>query len=119
MKKINIDKHTKGIIVYAKSNSIDYNDWLVLVSDVTDSKYTPDELRLYGYVFYQYTGSNKWYFYENEPEPWGDTGHWEFYEATNEQKQIIINELKHRGYKYVPILDKLIKKKISHDKGDF
>ena len=111
MKKINIDKHTKGIIVYAKSNSINYNDWLVLVSDVTDSKYTPDELRLYGYIFYQYSERNKWYFCENEPEPWGDTGHWEFYEATNEQKQIIINELKHRGYKYVPILDKLIKKK--------
>ena len=110
MRKINIDKHTKGIIVYAKSNSIDYRDWLVLVSNVTDSMYTPNELRLYGYVFYQCDGRNKWYFCEHEPKPWGDTGHWEFYEATNEQKQIIIDELKRRGYKYVPILDKLIQK---------
>ena len=101
--------HTKGIIVYAKSNSGSYSDWLVLVSYVTDSLYTPNELRLYGYVFYDCKRGG-WFFYENGPCPWGDTGHWEFYEATNGQKQIIIDELKRRGFKYVPILDKLIKK---------
>lgn len=112
MKEINIDKHTKGIIVYAKSICANYSDWLVLVSYVTDSLYTHNELRFYGYVFYD-CGRNRWFFYEHEPKPWGDTDtkHWELYEATNEQKQIIINELKHRGYKYVPILDKLIQKK--------
>jgi hypothetical protein len=110
MKKINIDRHTKGIIVYAKSNNVNYNDWLVLVSYVTNSMYTHNELRFYGYIFYD-CKRGTWFFYENEPRPWGDTGYWEFYEATNEQKQIIINELKRRGFKYVPILDKLIQKK--------
>ena len=36
---------------------------------------------------------------------------WEFFEPTKEQKQKVVDALKEKGYKYVPVLNKIIYKR--------
>lgn len=104
---VNININTKGIVVFAKGKS-SYDDWILLVTKVQDS---PNGLRIYGHIFYN-IGEDKWYFSEgDENYAWGNIKYWDFYEPTKEQIRLIIDALKRRGYKYVPLLNKLIKKK--------
>lgn len=109
MKKINIDTKTKGIILFAKGKG-GYDDWLVLVTRVDELG--SETFRIYGDIFHNIT-KNQWYFsngYKNYT--WGSTNHWDFFKPTKKQKQIIVDALRERGYKYVPILNKIIYKKI-------
>jgi len=107
MKKVEIDINTKGIVVFAKGRNV-YDDWLVMVTRV--DKVGSGDLKIYGHIFYNIS-EEKWYFSDgDENYAWGNINHWDFFEPTIEQKQIIIGQLKKMGYKYVPILNKLIKK---------
>lgn len=107
-RKVNININTKGIIVFAKGKN-GFADWLVMVTRVDDVGL--GNLKIYGHIFYNIS-DKIWYFSDgNENYAWGQiNNHWDFFEPTIEQKQIIIGELKKMGYKYVPILNKLIKK---------
>jgi len=109
MEKVNIDTKTKGIILFAKGKE-NYDDWLVLVTRVDDIG--SRTLKIYGHIFYNIP-KKIWYFSGgDENYAWGNINHWEFFEPTKKQKQIIVDALKERGYKYVPILNKIIYKKI-------
>ena len=105
MKRVEIDTNTKGIVLFAKGKD-GYSDWLVLVTRVEDI----GVLKIYGHIFYNIS-EKAWYFSGgDENYAWGNINHWDFFEPTIEQKQTIIGQLKKMGYKYVPILNKLIKK---------
>lgn len=106
--KVDISTSTRGVIVLAKGRS-DYCDWLVMVTRVDDVG--SGELRIYGHIFYNIS-DRRWYFSEgDENYAWGNISDWEFFEPTKEQKQKIVDALKEKGYKYVPILNKILKKK--------
>lgn len=108
MKRVDIDINTKGVILFAKGNH-GYSDWLVLTTRV--EAIDSGLFRIFGHIFYSIS-DKRWYFSEgDENYSWGSTGSWDFYEPTNEQKQIIVDALTERGYKYVPILNKILKKK--------
>lgn len=107
--KVDISTSTRGIIVLAKGRSDYDDDWLVMVTRVDDVG--SGELRIYGHIFYNIS-DRRWYFSEgDENYAWGNISHWEFFEPTKEQKQKIVDALKEKGYKYVPILNKILKKK--------
>ena len=111
MKKVEIDINTKGIVVFAKGRG-DYDDWLVMVTKVEEVENIGSKnFNVYGHIFYNIT-NDVWYFSSgDENYSWGHINHWDFYEPTKEQKQFIIDALKKRGYKYVPILNKIIYKR--------
>ena len=107
-KKVDISTSTRGVIVLAKGRS-DYGDWLVMVTRVDDVG--SGVLKIYGHIFYSIT-EKVWYFSNgDENYAWGSIGHWEFFEPTKEQKQKIVDALKEKGYKYVPVLNKIIYKR--------
>ncbi len=106
--KVDISTNTRGVIVLAKGKH-GYADWLVMVTRVDDIG--SGVLKIYGHIFYNIS-ENKWYFSEgDENYAWGNTNHWDFFEPTKEQKQKIVDALKEKGYKYVPILNKIIYKR--------
>lgn len=107
-KKVDISTSTKGVIVFAKGRS-GYSDWLVMVTRVDDVG--SGELKIYGHIFYKIS-VKQWYFSEgDENYAWGSTNHWNFFEPTKEQKQLLVDELRKRGYKYVPVLNKIMHKR--------
>ena len=106
---VDININTKGIVVYAKGK-ICYDDWILLVTKVEDIG-PLNALMVYGHIFYN-IGEDRWYFSKgDENYAWGITKYWDFYEPTKEQIRLIVDALKRRGYKYVPLANKLIKKK--------
>lgn len=107
-RKVDIDINTKGIVVFAKGKN-GYADWILLVTKVEDTD-LPYGLRIYGHIFYN-IDEDRWYFSEgDENYVWGNINHWNFYEPTKEEIRLIVDTLKKRGYKYVPLFNKLIKK---------
>ena len=107
-RKVDIGIYTKGIVVFAKGKN-GYSDWILLVTKVED-RGSSDGLRIYGHIFYN-INEERWYFSEgDENYLWGHIKYWDFYEPTKEEIRLIVDTLKKRGYKYVPLLNKLIKK---------
>ena len=106
--KVDISTSTRGVIVLAKGRS-DYGDWLVMVTRVDDVG--SGVLKIYGHIFYSIT-EKVWYFSNgDENYAWGNTCNWDFFEPTKEQKQKIVDALREKGYKYVPVLNKIIYKR--------
>lgn len=106
--KVDISTNTRGVIVLAKGRG-GRADWLVMVTRVDDVG--SGVLKIYGHIFYNIS-EEKWYFSEgDENYAWGNINHWDFFEATKEQKQKIVNALREKGYKYVPVLNKIIYKR--------
>jgi hypothetical protein len=106
--KVDISTSTRGVIVLAKGRS-DYGDWLVMVTRVDDIG--SGVLKIYGHIFYSIT-EKVWYFSNgDENYAWGNINHWDFFEPTKEQKQKIVDALREKGYKYVPVLNKIIYKR--------
>lgn len=106
--KVDISTSTKGVIVFAKGIS-GYSDWIVMVTRVDDIG--SGVFKIYGHIFYNIS-EKKWYFSEgDENYAWGNTNHWKFFEPTKEQKQLLVDALKEKGYKYVPVLNKIIYKR--------
>lgn len=106
--KVDISTSTRGVIVLAKGRS-GYGDWLVMVTRVDDVG--SGELRIYGHIFYNISDGRCYFSEGDENYAWGNISDWEFFEPTKEQKQKIVDALKEKGYKYVPILNKILKKK--------
>ena len=51
------------------------------------------------------------YFHEDGEGGWGYANlNWKFYIPSKKQKQTLIKEMANMGYKYVSVLDKLVKK---------
>lgn len=108
MKKVDISTSTRGVIVLAKGRN-GYNDWIVMVTRVDDIG--SGVLKIYGHIFYNIS-EKQWYFSEgDENYAWGSTNHWEFFKPTKEQKQLLVDELRKRGYKYISVLNRIIRKR--------
>jgi hypothetical protein len=106
--KVDISTNTRGVIVLAKGRG-GRADWLVMVTRVDDVG--SGNLKIYGHIFYNIS-EKKWYFSEgDENYAWGSINYWDFFEPTKEQKQKIVDALREKGYKYVPVLNKIIYKR--------
>ena len=107
MNKFEITENTKGKLVYVVDKWDEDYKWLILISSVTKKGN-------YNYVSYYISYSikqNKWYFNGGIPSGWGSVGFWNFFEPTDDQKRLVVNKLTSLGYKYIPILNKIVKKK--------
>jgi len=114
-RKVDININTRGIITFAKGKG-GYSDWLLLVTKVKAMEH--GQLKIYGHIFYD-VEYKEWYFSEGyEDYPWGRIDHWDFYEPTKEEIRLIVDKLKRYGYKYVPVLNKLMKKTLKVNKDN-
>jgi hypothetical protein len=112
MKEIIINENMKPCIVYAKAMGGMYSDWLVFISKVEKENY-----RSYPHIKHficMTVGKDKdeVYFHEDGEVGWGYANNlnWNFYIPSEKQKQTLIKEMANMGYKYVSVLDKLVKK---------
>ena len=101
----NIDKNTKGIILYAQPKPGCGGDkWIILVHNITHSG---DCLSINRYVSHDLI--NETSYLDEKPHPWGQTSNYDLFKPTKKDKKIIMNYLKKEGYKYIPTLNKLVK----------
>ena len=106
MNKLEITENTKGKLVYVESLPPFHSKWLILISSASK------EGRYYyikRYISYR-IDTNEWYFSGGISMRWGTSEDCVFFESTDDQKRLVANKLASLGYKYVHILNKLIKK---------
>jgi hypothetical protein len=110
MKEIIVYENMKPCIVYAKAIVSGYYDWLVFVSKVEKDDYrSPHIKNFFCMMIDEY--KHQVYFHEDGEGGWGRVNSgWKFYTPTKEQKQTLIKEMAKRGYKYVSVLNRLVKK---------
>lgn len=108
-KEIKINEGTKGILVYCKKEGLSSSlGWLVLIKNVRKDMHI---LRISRYMSYE-IAEKRTHFDNGREGSWGAITGYKFYEPTMGEKKFIVNQLAKRGFKFVPILNKLIKRKI-------
>ena len=97
----------KPTMLFAKGSN-GYGDWLILTSEV-EKIY--ESLHINCFICISVTKGFGVFFNEDGKQGWGDADDcWIFYTPTNEEKQQIVKALTQRGYKFVSVLNKLVKK---------
>ena len=111
MKEIIVYENMKPCIVYAKAIGGGYSDWLVFISKVEKEDYC-SYLHIKCFICME-VGKFKHglYFNKDGEIGWGYADlNWNFHIPSEKQKQTLIKEMVKKGYKYVSVLDKLVKK---------
>ena len=109
MKDIIISENMKPCIVYAKAIGGGYSDWLVFISKVEKEDYYP-YLHINNFICMR-VDKNEIYFHEDGEGGWGHANlNWIFHIPSKKQKQTLIKEMAKMGYKYISVLNKLVKK---------
>lgn len=111
MKEIIIYENMKPCIVYAKAIGGGYSDWLVFISKV-------EKEDCYSYLHIKHficmtvdKNKDEVYFNEDGEGGWGHANlNWNFHIPSEKQKQTLIKEMAKMGYKYISVLNKLVKK---------
>ena len=104
LEPITIDRQTKGILVYAKANTANRRDWLVLISHVEVN--CSDELRVVRYISYNLdTRESHW---STMGGYWGDIYGYDFYKPTPTHYKMIRDIMKENNIKYIKALNKLV-----------
>ena len=110
MEEVNVHEGLKGVILYAKP---EYEvegrqEWLILVESIKRERYRPNDLHISRHASY---GLKNGVFYCGEiPGNWGFTNGFKFYLPTEKQKIEFIKKIAKEGYKYISVLNKLVKK---------
>lgn len=101
----------KPCIVYAKAIGGGYSDWLVFISKVEKDDYCSSPHIKYFICMVVGKDKHEVYFNEDGEGGWGHADlNWNFNIPSEEQKKKVIGELTIRGYKYISVLNKLVKK---------
>ena len=113
MKEIIIYENMKPCIVYAEAIGGGYSDWLVFISKA-EKEGNCSSLHV-KYFICMTLGKDKHkhevYFHEDGEGGWGHANlNWIFHIPSEKQKQTLIKEMAKMGYKYISVLNKLVKK---------
>ena len=104
-KIIIINEHIKGRLVYAERKTCKESRWLVLIKEVSNGKCI-ERIISYNYEL------NAWLFSKGEADVWSKTAFfYDFYEPTEEEIKMVVNKLAEYGFKFIPILNQVIKKR--------
>ena len=111
--EISLSPGIKGIIVLAvpkaSSDNIYKSTWVLLIAGVTNSPQTStDDLCVFRHVSYNL--SNGRYSYGGPPSRWGKVKNYDFFIATDKQKEVIKEVIKHHNAKFVKILNRVIRR---------
>ena len=110
MKEIIIYENMKPCIVYAKAIGGGYSDWLVFISKVEKEDYS-SYLHIKHFICMAVKDKHDVYFHKDGEGGWGHADlNWNFHIPSEKQKQALIKEMAKRGYKYISVLNKLVKK---------
>ena len=107
-KEIILGGNSKSLLVYAKvsKNYAYHSDWLILISS-THCDYQ-GVLKVVRHASYNLKSGD--FFISEFPRDWGNILSYRFFEPTEEEKRFMVDKIRENGYKYVPILNKLIRK---------
>jgi len=113
MRKITVDKKTKGVLVYAKPkpNVSDKAEWLVLIHHVEDRHNVYPEkptLGLARHISHNLKNGDTYISYNGGYGNWGDISSFDLYTPTEEHVNIIKKILKDKKCKFVRALNKII-----------
>jgi hypothetical protein len=111
--EILIDLNTKNKLVCAEhinNHGGDIHTWVLLISHVEERTFHDGKKHL---VIYRHVSS----FYGNsiehislKPYSWGSIDDFRFYEANDDEKKLIKDIIKRKGFKYIKALNKLVKR---------
>ena len=112
MEEVNVHEGLKGVILYAKPEyEVEVRqEWLILVESIKRERCynRASDLHIYRYASY---GLKNGVFYCGEiPGNWGFANGFKFYLPTEKQKIEFIKKIAKEGYKYISVLNKLVKK---------
>ena len=104
--QIIINQHTKGIVVHAKRERGQFNNernWIILIESIQITPIVTEIMRWVSHCIE--TGET---FIDIKPQKWGNATNYNFYKATEEEKQLVKDVLKKHNLRYAKILNKLI-----------
>lgn len=112
--EISLSSKVRGIIVLAEPKDYhsfmgDRKHWVLLISHINDEDKSPvigERKGIYRHLSYNI--ENGAYFLSKDASMWGQIEYYNFYLATQEQKQLIKDTLKKHGLKYVRLLNRII-----------
>ena len=112
--EISLSSKVRGIIVLAEPKVYhsfmgDRKHWVLLISHINDEDKSPvigERKGIYRHLSYNI--ENGAYFISKDTSLWGQIEHYNFYLATQEQKQLIKDTLRKHHLKYVKALNTLI-----------
>ena len=108
--KIEISENTKAIALKAIGRGGARDNWLILISHVKMSRHDDEEkFTIYRHISFNLSTHETFTSLTNNGK-WGSTVGYDFYTPTQEEYMFIKNELKKRRFKFIPILNKLIRK---------
>jgi len=109
--KIELLPGVKNVLIYAYPNDPKTyyfgRPWLLIVSNVTAGG--NGEYFIYRIASFS-IDTHTMYANESEDVLWGNTKHYDFFLATDEQKKFFAKELAKMGFKYISSLKKIIKR---------
>ena len=111
--EISLSSKVKGIIVLAEPKDkgpLDRKHWILLISHINDEDKSPvigEKKGIYRHLSYNIE-NGEYYFDKYHTALWGKIEHYNFYLATQEQKQLIKDTLRKHHLKYVRALNTLI-----------
>lgn len=113
--EINITPEIKGVFAKAESCEMFYSDWLLLISHVT-AKTIEEGSEMYNlihcYACKDITSNPNIPklrdYVSKTPFEFAEASHYKFYRATEKEKNVIINMLKAKKYKYIKVINKVI-----------
>ncbi len=101
---VQIKENTKGKIVHIGLSDRTY--WIVFISHIEKNR-----IMRHASIYNFGKGNFRhWEYISESPENWGSYAGYRIYEATEEEKQRIKDLIKNRGFRYVKVLNKLIKR---------
>lgn len=110
--EITIEPGMKGLFVIAKSRTIMYSDWILLVSHVTneprqhtDYTHLVDMLYCYASIDLSFGVGDE---VNKKPFALGIAEHYRFYKPTEEEIEIITKMFKAKNLKYIKGINKVI-----------
>ena len=101
--KIEITEDLKGVLVHTHNKEFK-TEWLVLIDEIKGKNI----LRHISYCI----NTKEWHFdFGASSSIWSyRCQHIEFYKSTDEEKRFVAKKLASFGYKFIPILNKIVKK---------
>lgn len=105
---IELNTHLNGAILYAEGKKSPTSKWILLVASVEDRRKDYGSFHIRRWASYDFCEKRFNVEASLNAANWGYTNGFNIYLATDEEKQIIKDNLKKRGVKYVRALNKLI-----------
>lgn len=108
---IELNMHTKGIIVYAVPKISGLSYWILLISHVdTDDTFGVNGFHIYRHLAHCFGTGITFINKDFSASAWGYSNHYDFFLANDKEREVIKNAFKRYDVRYAKIANKLIQR---------